>query len=86
MKFGSKIGKVPVLVGNCPGFVGNRMLGLYTSAAVSLLMEGTSSCFQPFCRSPSFPFEIHTPSAVRCFVAPLKIPWFDRPISGFPDP
>eukprot|EP00039_Didymoeca_costata_P016891 m.307876 g.307876 ORF g.307876 m.307876 type:complete len:450 (+) comp16466_c1_seq13:2358-3707(+) len=42
MHFGEKIGKVPVLVGNCPGFVGNRMLGLYTSASMELLMLGAT--------------------------------------------
>ncbi|XP_019637976.1 PREDICTED: peroxisomal bifunctional enzyme-like [Branchiostoma belcheri] len=40
MQLGVTIGKVGVLVGNCPGFVGNRMLGSYTAEAVFLLEEG----------------------------------------------
>lgn len=40
MAFGKKIKKVTVLVGNCFGFVGNRMLGFYTTEAVKLLVEG----------------------------------------------
>ncbi|XP_013398851.1 peroxisomal bifunctional enzyme isoform X3 [Lingula anatina] len=35
-----KIGKVPVLVGNCHGFVGNRMMAPYTTEAQRLLEEG----------------------------------------------
>lgn len=42
MKFGTMIGKVPILVGNCPGFVGNRMLGPYSSEATKLVLEGAS--------------------------------------------
>lgn len=40
MDFGKRIGKVAILVGNCPGFVGNRMLGSYTSEAEKLALEG----------------------------------------------
>ncbi|XP_066265568.1 peroxisomal bifunctional enzyme-like [Branchiostoma lanceolatum] len=40
MQLGTTIGKVGVLVGNCPGFVGNRMLGPYVTEAVFLLEEG----------------------------------------------
>jgi len=40
MDFGKRIGKVAILVGNCPGFVGNRMLGPYTSEANKLSLEG----------------------------------------------
>jgi len=40
MKFGNIIKKVPVLVGNCPGFVGNRMLGFYSKSARDVLMQG----------------------------------------------
>lgn len=39
MKFGNIIKKVPVLVGNCPGFVGNRMLGFYSKSARDVLMQ-----------------------------------------------
>ena len=36
----SKIGKVPVVVGVCPGFVGNRMLRLRGIEAERVLLEG----------------------------------------------
>jgi 3-hydroxyacyl-CoA dehydrogenase len=37
---GRKLGKVPVVVGNCFGFVGNRMLAQRTRAAERLLIAG----------------------------------------------
>lgn len=37
-----RMGKLPVLVGICDGFVGNRMLGQYTREAHFLLEEGAS--------------------------------------------
>ena len=37
---GRKIGKVPVIVGVCDGFVGNRMLGARLKATEQLLLEG----------------------------------------------
>ncbi|MBN1382803.1 MAG: enoyl-CoA hydratase/isomerase family protein [Deltaproteobacteria bacterium] len=40
MKVGKKIGKVPVMVGVCDGFVGNRMLGKRTRECGFLLEEG----------------------------------------------
>lgn len=40
MAFGSKIRKVPVMVGNCHGFVGNRMLAPYQRAAIELAEAG----------------------------------------------
>ena len=40
MALGAKIGKIPVLAGNCDGFIGNRMLQFYTSEAEYLLEEG----------------------------------------------
>jgi 3-hydroxyacyl-CoA dehydrogenase len=39
-EFGKKIGKLPVLVGNCDGFVGNRMTGKRTPQVEKLLLEG----------------------------------------------
>ncbi len=36
------LGKVPVVVGVCPGFVGNRMLYAFRRAADRLLLEGAS--------------------------------------------
>ena len=40
MKLGKKIGKVPVCVGVCDGFVGNRMIHTYLKEAGYLLEEG----------------------------------------------
>ncbi|KAL0985682.1 hypothetical protein UPYG_G00160440 [Umbra pygmaea] len=40
MQLGKRMGKVSVAVGNCPGFVGNRMLKPYTEQANFLLEEG----------------------------------------------
>jgi 3-hydroxyacyl-CoA dehydrogenase len=37
---GRKLGKVPVVVGNCDGFVGNRMLARRSIEAERLLLEG----------------------------------------------
>ncbi|HJS31703.1 MAG TPA: 3-hydroxyacyl-CoA dehydrogenase NAD-binding domain-containing protein [Alphaproteobacteria bacterium] len=42
MKLGRTIGKVPVLVGVCDGFVGNRMLHRYLRQAQFLVEEGAS--------------------------------------------
>ena len=35
-----KVGKIPVLAGVCPGFIGNRMLHAYFDQAFALLYEG----------------------------------------------
>jgi len=40
MKMGKDIGKWPVLAGNTPGFIGNRMVGLYGNAARDILLSG----------------------------------------------
>jgi len=40
MDLGKRIDKIPVLVGNCDGFVGNRMYHRYTRQAYFLLEEG----------------------------------------------
>ena len=37
---GKRIGKLPVLVGNCDGFVGNRMTGKRGPQVEKLLLEG----------------------------------------------
>ena len=42
MAFGRATSKLPVLVGNCEGFVGNRMLSAYVREAGFLLEEGAS--------------------------------------------
>jgi 3-hydroxyacyl-CoA dehydrogenase len=40
MKLARRIGKIAVLVGVCPGFVGNRILGARQREANKLIMEG----------------------------------------------
>jgi 3-hydroxyacyl-CoA dehydrogenase len=40
MEVGARIGKVPVVSGVCPGFIGNRMLSKRQQAANALLLEG----------------------------------------------
>ncbi len=40
MHLAKKLGKSGVLVGNCPGFVGNRMFGFYRSEAQFIVEEG----------------------------------------------
>lgn len=42
MTFGKQIGKVPVLAGNCEGFIGNRMLKAYGTESEHLLEEGAT--------------------------------------------
>jgi 3-hydroxyacyl-CoA dehydrogenase len=42
MQLSKKVGKVGVLVGNCMGFVGNRMFGPYRREAQFLVEEGVS--------------------------------------------
>lgn len=42
MKLSKQLRKVGVLVGNCPGFVGNRMVGPYAREAQFLAEEGAS--------------------------------------------
>jgi 3-hydroxyacyl-CoA dehydrogenase len=41
-ELGKRLGKVSVVVGNCFGFVGNRMLSKRTEAAERLLLDGAS--------------------------------------------
>jgi 3-hydroxyacyl-CoA dehydrogenase len=42
VKLGKRLGKVPVVVGNCFGFVANRILAYYMREAYLLLEEGAS--------------------------------------------
>jgi 3-hydroxyacyl-CoA dehydrogenase len=42
LKLGKRLAKVPVVVGNCYGFVANRMLAYYLREAYLLLEEGAS--------------------------------------------
>jgi len=40
MNWGKQIGKWPILVGNCPGFVGNRLIGHYSNMSRQILEYG----------------------------------------------
>ncbi|HET9331489.1 MAG TPA: 3-hydroxyacyl-CoA dehydrogenase NAD-binding domain-containing protein [Steroidobacteraceae bacterium] len=42
MALGARLGKVPVLAGNCDGFIGNRMLMYYGAQAEFLLEQGAT--------------------------------------------
>jgi len=42
MLLAKRLGKIPVLAGNCDGFIGNRMLQFYTGGAEYLLEEGAT--------------------------------------------
>jgi len=42
MALGERLGKVPVLAGNCDGFIGNRMLMYYGAEAEFLLEQGAT--------------------------------------------
>lgn len=42
MALGKTLGKVPVLAGNCDGFIGNRMLQYYTGEAEYMVEEGAT--------------------------------------------
>jgi 3-hydroxyacyl-CoA dehydrogenase len=42
MALGKKLGKVAVLSGNAPGFIGNRMLGGYTRQAGEIILQGAT--------------------------------------------
>ncbi len=39
-ELGKRMGKVSVIAGNCPGFIGNRMLATYVREARAMLLEG----------------------------------------------
>ena len=40
LALGKRMGKVSIVAGNCPGFIGNRMLRTYTHEARKMLLEG----------------------------------------------
>lgn len=42
MALGKKLSKVSVMAGNCPGFIGNRMIGGYSRQAQLMVLEGAS--------------------------------------------
>ncbi|MBV9841050.1 MAG: enoyl-CoA hydratase/isomerase family protein [Sphingomonadaceae bacterium] len=59
MAFGKQVGKVPVLAGNCEGFIGNRMLRAYGTEAEHLLEEGaTPSSIDKALKDFGFPMGI----------------------------
>ena len=39
-ELGKRMGKISVIAGNCPGFIGNRMLKTYVREARAMLLEG----------------------------------------------
>ena len=42
MSLGKRLGKVSVMAGNCPGFIGNRMLDGYRRQASLMILEGAT--------------------------------------------
>jgi len=42
MALGKRLGKVSVMAGNCPGFIGNRMIGGYSRQAQMMMLEGAA--------------------------------------------
>ena len=42
MALGKRLGKVSVMAGNCPGFIGNRMIGGYSHQANLMILEGAA--------------------------------------------
>ena len=42
MALGRQLGKIPVLAGNCDGFIGNRILNFYSTEAEFLLEDGAT--------------------------------------------
>ncbi|SMF56636.1 3-hydroxyacyl-CoA dehydrogenase [Xaviernesmea oryzae] len=79
VELGRKIGKVPVVVGVCRGFVGNRMLAARGAESMNLLLEGASpqevdKAFTSF-GWPMGPFEMQD-------LAGLDISWRNRKALG----
>ncbi|MGV2129513.1 3-hydroxyacyl-CoA dehydrogenase NAD-binding domain-containing protein [Agrobacterium vitis] len=80
---GQKIGKVPVVVGVCHGFVGNRMLSARSAELEYLLLEGSSPAevdrvFTDF-GWPMGPFQMYDLSG-------LDIGWLNRRSRGLKAP
>jgi len=42
MALGKRLGKVSVMAGNCPGFIGNRMIAGYSRQAQLMILEGAT--------------------------------------------
>uniref|UniRef100_A0A7S4L0G1 Enoyl-CoA hydratase n=1 Tax=Paramoeba aestuarina TaxID=180227 RepID=A0A7S4L0G1_9EUKA len=49
MDFGKKLKKITILVGNCDGFVANRIMAFYTQEAIAMALEGASIEFVDKC-------------------------------------
>jgi 3-hydroxyacyl-CoA dehydrogenase len=83
IKVGQKIAKVPVVVGVCHGFVGNRMLSARSAELEHLLLEGSSPeevdrAFKNF-GWPMGPFQMYDLSG-------LDISWLNRRSKGVKAP
>lgn len=83
LKLAKRLGKVPVVVGVCRGFVGNRMLGARSIDAIDLLLEGASpaevdKAFVDF-GWPMGPFQMQD-------LAGLDIGWRNRKSLGETEP
>ncbi|GLS34199.1 3-hydroxyacyl-CoA dehydrogenase [Mesorhizobium albiziae] len=79
LSLSKRIGKVPVVVGVCPGFVGNRMLGARSDETENLLLEGAApnqvdKAFTDF-GWPMGPFQMYD-------LAGLDIGWRNRKATG----
>ncbi|MCG8668118.1 MAG: 3-hydroxyacyl-CoA dehydrogenase NAD-binding domain-containing protein [Pseudomonadales bacterium] len=79
MSLGKKLKKVSVLAGNCPGFIGNRMLFKYMEQASQLLLEGAlpqdiDGALQEFGMAMG-PFAMHD-------LVGLDLGWRERKKSG----
>ena len=95
VRLARRLGKVPVIVGNCFGFVGNRMLSYYLREAHLLLEEGASvqqidGVMTAF-GMPVGPFGmqdiagIDVGARIRQYVASLGRPHAEGPQSEIPD-
>jgi 3-hydroxyacyl-CoA dehydrogenase len=83
MAVGRRIGKVPVLAGNCDGFIGNRIVAKRSAAAERLLQQGAmprdiDSALKSF-GFPMGPLEINDMSG-------LDVGWSIRKRRGTPFP
>jgi len=79
MKLGKTLGKVAVLSGNAPGFIGNRMLAGYTRQAGEIILQGATpyqvdKVMQEF-GMPMGPFQMND-------LVGLDLGWRARKLSG----
>ncbi len=83
MKLAKRIGKVPVMVGVCHGFVGNRMLHAYFDQAFALLYEG---CQPEDVDSALFDFGMAMGPFAMSDLAGLDVSWRIRQETGQTNP